>query len=160
LFQEIREARGLAYSVAGWYRTGRRLQDEASMGAYIGTQSDKTHDAVDTLLKVLGGDIDANRLAQTKTAMESSYLSDRTAPRFVAAMVYGWRDRGLTADPRAKEYAAAAQVTQAELGAWLKKALAGRSIISIVGPAKSIDRSRLEKLGAVTETAVKSLFSY
>ena len=49
LYQEVREARGLAYTTFGGYSTGQHKTDLASAFAYIGTQGDKTHDAFDAI---------------------------------------------------------------------------------------------------------------
>src|SRR5262249_44520653 len=107
LFQEVREARGLAYTVFGGYGTGGKKADDAAVFAYVGTQSDKAHDAVDAVLATLRQAVDDKRFALAKDALAESYRVDRIAPRAIAAAVYRWQDEGESADPRAARYARA-----------------------------------------------------
>ena len=52
VFQELREARALAYSVGAVYATGSRKGDENIMSGAIGCQADKTPEALDAFLEL------------------------------------------------------------------------------------------------------------
>ena len=160
LFQEIREARGLAYSVAGWYSSSSRKKDETSVGAYMGTQSDKTKDAMTTLLDVLKRPIDDKRLAKVRASMEAARTSDRTSPRSISSVVYAWKYRGVDSDPREKDYQNAMKVSKEELQKWIKSTMKSRAIISVVGPKNSIDLKHLSTLGKLNKVKADSLFNY
>jgi len=160
LFQEVREARGLAYSVFGGYGAGLKSADAASLSAYVGTQADKAHDAIDAVLATLAQPLDDKRFAQAKDALAESYRVDRIAPRDIATAVYRWQEQGETSDPRAARYARAAAVDRPALERWMNAALAGPMILSITGDHGKLDDARLEKLAPVTRVPVTKLFGY
>jgi predicted Zn-dependent peptidase len=160
LFQEVREARGLAYTVTGGWGSGLKKADDAALFAYVGTQSDKSHDAVDAVLATLRQGIDDKRFALAKEGLAEKVRVDRIAPRAIAAAVYRWQDEGETGDPRAVRYAQAQKVDRAALERWLKAALAGPVIISITGDHGKLDDARVGKLAPVTLVPVAKLFGY
>ena len=53
VFQELREARALAYSTFARYTTGRRKGEQNQMWGYIACQSDKTPEAVEALIDLI-----------------------------------------------------------------------------------------------------------
>jgi predicted Zn-dependent peptidase len=160
LFQEVREARGLAYTVFGGYSAGLKRSDDASLSAYVGTQADKSHDAIDAVLATLAQPVDDKRFAQAKDALAESYRVDRIAPRDIAAAVYRWEDQGEPADPRAARYARTQSVDRAALEHWMKAALAGPVILSVTGDHGKLDDARLNKLAPVVQVPVTKLFGY
>ena len=160
LFQEVREARGLAYSVFGGYGAGARRADDAQVAAYVGTQGDKAHDAVDAVLATLRGAVDDPRFAQAKDTLAERHRVERIAPRQLAATVYRWEDEGEAADPRAARYALAGQVDRAALERWMKATLARPVIVSIVGDHSKLDDARIGKLAPVTVVPTAKLFGY
>ncbi len=52
-FQEIRESRGLAYSVFSRYNVGAKAEEHDYLTAYLGTQADKQEEALDALVDLL-----------------------------------------------------------------------------------------------------------
>ena len=160
LFQEVREARGLAYTVFGGYSAGLKRSDDASLSAYVGTQSDKSHDAIDAVLATLTQPVDDKRFAQAKDALAESYRVDRIAPRDIAAAVYRWQDQGEPSDPRAARYARTQSVDRAALEHWMRAVLAGPVILSVTGDHGKLDDARLNKLAPVTQVPVTKLFGY
>ena len=160
LYQEVREARGLAYTVRGYYLTGQRERDASSLYAYAGTQADKTHDALDAILETLRQPIDAARLVTAKEALAQAHRVARIPARSLAASVYLWEDQGEKADPRGPRTALALTVTAPLLEQWLAKALRSKVLVSITGDRKRLDDARLAALAPVTEVPVSKLFGY
>jgi predicted Zn-dependent peptidase len=160
LFQEVREARGLAYTVTGGFGTGAKKPDDAVVFAYVATQADKSHDAVDALLATMRRGVDDKRFGQAKDSLAERYRVDRVAPRGIAAVVYRWQDEGESADPRAARFARAQKVDRAGLERWAKAALAGPVIVSITGDHGKLDDTRLKQLAPVTMVPVAKLFGY
>lgn len=160
LYQEVREARGLAYTVFGGFDPGAKKSDDASLYAYAGTQGDKTHDAVDAVLATLRLPIDDKRLAVAKEALAQSHRVDRIPPRGIANVVYAWQDQGEKADPREARVKRALEVDKAGLEKWLKAALAQPVIVSITGDRKKLDEAKLAKLAPVTWVPIAKLFGY
>jgi predicted Zn-dependent peptidase len=160
LFQHVREARGLAYTVFGYYGASNKKQDAASVAAYVGTQGDKTHDAIDAVLEALKQPFDDQRLALAKKTIEETHRVDRIPPRAVANVVYAWEDQGLKSDPREERTKRVLALDKASLEKWTKTAFAGKTTVSLVGDKKKLDDAKVKKLGAVTEVPVSKLFGY
>src|SRR5690606_38263955 len=77
LFQQVREARGLAYAVFGAYRAGSKKQDASALFAYVGTQGDKTHDAIDALLETMRLPYEDSRLQLGRDSIAEGHRVDR-----------------------------------------------------------------------------------
>jgi predicted Zn-dependent peptidase len=160
LFQEVREARGLAYSVTGGYLAGIRKPDASSMFAFVGTQTDKAHDAIDALRDTLHQALDAKRFDNAKVTLTERYRVDRIPPRSVAAAVYSWQDQGASSDPRAARHALADRIDRAALERWMTKVLAGPVVLSITGNHSKLDDARLGTWAPVTMMPIIKLFGY
>jgi predicted Zn-dependent peptidase len=161
VFQEIREARGLAYSAWATFAEGARKVDPSVLLASLGTQGDKTMDALTTLLGLLGNPpITPERLTTAKRALEESYRTTRIEPRAVAATVQSWDDLGEASDPRPRERAQIQAADAAALGRFATDAAKGTTIISVAGDATRFDAAGLAKLGKVVKVEVEQLFGY
>jgi predicted Zn-dependent peptidase len=160
LFQEVREARGLAYTVTGGYGPGARKADAAQLFAYVGTQGDKAKDAIDALIATLRAPLDAKRFAEARDSLTETYRVARIPPRDIASAVYLWEDQGEAKDPRAARYARATAVDQAALERWRTAALARPVILSVTGDHQKLDDAQLGKLAPVTMVPVSQLFGY
>ena len=160
LYQEVREARGLAYTVFGGYGTGAKKADDASLYAYVGTQGDKTQDALDAVQTTLKLPLDDNRLALAKATIAENHRTGRIVPRAIPFVVYGWEDEGLNSDPREDRAKRMAAITKPALAAWIKGALGGKVILSVVGDRKKLDETKLTKLVPLTFVPIPKLFGY
>jgi predicted Zn-dependent peptidase len=161
VFQEIREARGLAYSAFAAYGAGERVGDQAELLAGLGTQGDKTTDALTTMLGLLGKPpITAARLATAKRSIEEGYRTTRIEPRAVAGVFQAWVDLGEPDDPRPRTRRAIDQADAATLAAFSERAASGGTIISVAGDASRFDLATLATLGTVIKVKVEQLFSY
>jgi predicted Zn-dependent peptidase len=161
VFQEIREARGLAYTASSSYDTGRRPQDATGLLGFMSTQADKTPVAVDTFLGLLRTDqIQAERLEAAKLALDQEYRATRIDPRWITRWVTGWDDMGEKSDPRAWEWQTIGKLQHADLSAFAKQFVGAPVIIGIVGDRTRVDLDALEKIGTVHELVPADLFSY
>jgi predicted Zn-dependent peptidase len=160
LYQEVREARGLAYTVSGWYSPGFRKGDDAGLQSYVGTQADKSHDAIDAVLETLAKGLDDKRLETAKDTIGQNFRVDRIPPRAVASSVFVWQDQGEKADPRAARVKRTLAVDKAALAKWIKEALGRKVIVSLSGPKKSLDETKLKKLAPVTWITKDQVFGY
>ena len=160
LYRDVREVRGLAYSVGGGWLPGARAQDDATAYAYIGTQADKTDDAIAAILDVLRAPIDDHRLAEAKQRIEEEHRVERVDPRRLAWTVYGWEDDGARTDPRDARARRVLAVDRAALGAWAKRVVAAKPLVSVVGRRAAVDEAKLAKLAPVTWVPVSRVFAY
>ncbi|MEO8702040.1 MAG: insulinase family protein [Kofleriaceae bacterium] len=160
LYQEVREARGLAYSVSGYYETSPRSVDDAAVSAYAGVQADKVHDALDAMLAALRMPIDDKRLETARETIAQNYRSERIAPRAVAATVYAWQDQGEKSDPRAARVQRTLAVDAPALAQWLKTTLAQSAIVAVIGNKRAISDAKLKAIAPVTWVPIPKLFGY
>lgn len=160
LYQEVREARGLAYTVRGGFSPGGRKGDASALYAYVGTQGNKTHDAIAGVLGTLKMPVDDNRLAIAKETLTQNYRVDRIEPRAIASVVFAWDDQGVKGDPRAERTKRALDVSKADLEKWIKSAIAGPSIVSITGKKGELDPAKLKVLPPVTDVPKDKLFGF
>lgn len=160
VFQELREARGLAYSVGARYLTGTRPKDESRMVGFIGTQTDKTPEAVEAFLALMEDLPESpERFANSQNSIVNQYRTGKLGFREVLGAVRGWERLGLAPDPRKTRYE---RVKAANLDAVLdfhKARIKGRpKLISIVGDTSRIDEERLGKIGTVMIVKPEDVF--
>lgn len=98
LFQEMREARGLVYYAWGVLTAGGRPIDAWALRGGLGTQSDKTAQALAVFLELLARPLDSVRLASTRAAIEQEFRSRRVDPRSSARLVHAWDELGEKTD--------------------------------------------------------------
>lgn len=160
VFQELREARALAYSASARYGQGSRLKDENLMLGAIGTQTDKTVDALDAFIDLIDNMPESEeRFEETVEALLNRYRTSKLSFREVIGAVRGWEELGLEGDPRAESYAKLQTLTFDELKAFQQSHVKDRAkLISIVGDLSIIDTAELARFGSVKEISVDELF--
>jgi predicted Zn-dependent peptidase len=161
IFQEIREARGLAYGAWGYHSMGRRPVDQSAVIAGMGTQTDKTVEALRTMLGLLREvPMQGARLGTAKLSLDEEYRSARFLPRQVAALVLAWDDLGEPGDPRPGNWKVIQTAGETELDAFARRFRDGDLIIAIMGDASRIDMAALAQIAPVEKVTVDKLFSY
>lgn len=161
VFQEIRESRGLAYSAYSTYDSGARPKDASGLLGFMSTQADKTPVAVETFLGLLRStDLQGDRLALAKVAVDQRYRSSRLEPRWIGHWVVSWDELGEPGDPRPWQWQEVAKLGESELEGFAKRFSGGDVIIAIVGDRSRVDLNELRKLAQVQEVKAGDLFSY
>jgi predicted Zn-dependent peptidase len=161
IFQEIREARALAYYSFAYVSTGETLDDEWAMIGGLGTQADKTTGALSVYLELLRErPIDATRLGHTLESIDAQYRSSRVDPRWVTWWVDGWQRLGELEDPRPWEWAEIQKLGAEDITAFAKSYAERSVLVSIVGDRTRVDLAALAKLGTVVEVEAADLVSY
>jgi hypothetical protein len=127
---------------------------------YVGTQSDKTHAAIDAVLETLAKDIDDKRLDTAKQTIAQNHRVDRIAPRGISWAVWGWQDQGVKGDPRDERVKRTLALDKAAFAKWLKAGLARKVLVSVSGPKKSLDEAKLKKLAPITWVSKEKIFGY
>lgn len=138
LFSEVREKRGLCYSVSASYAPEREF---GSVSAYVGTTPERAQEALDVLVGELrrvnepGGAITAAELERTRTGMKSRLIfsGESTGARAGAVASDLYRlGRVRTLGDLAAELDA---VTLEQLNAYAARRSLGRLTVQTVGPA-------------------------
>ncbi len=161
VFQEIRESRGLAYSAYSTYDTGSRPRDASGLLGFMSTQADKTPVAVETFLGLLRStDIQDDRLAVAKVAVDQRYRASRLEPRWIGYWVVSWDELGEKSDPRPWQWQEVGKLADKDLEGFAGRFSGGDVIIAVVGDRSRVDLNELRKLAQVQEVRAEDLFSY
>ncbi|MSS72574.1 MAG: insulinase family protein [Candidatus Latescibacteria bacterium] len=162
VFQELREARALAYAVRANYATGGRKGDQNLMFGEIGCQTDKTPEAVEAFIDLLDNlPVSPERFEVTRLDLLNRYRTSKLGFRDVIGAVRSWERLGVPVDPRRGRFA---QIQAADIDAMLKfhkEHLKSRTkLISIVGDKNKIEIERLRKNGRLIEVGLKDIFVF
>jgi predicted Zn-dependent peptidase len=160
VFQELREARALAYSAYAAYSQGGRADAENLMIGSIGTQTDKTVDAVTAFLDLMENMPQSEpRFEESVNSLINRYRTSKLNFREVIGAVRGWERLELEGDPRRQRYEALQTMTLADLVQFQERHVQNKpKLISIVGDLSIIDVAELEQFGAVKQVQVSDLF--
>jgi predicted Zn-dependent peptidase len=161
VFQELREARALAYSAWGHYFPATRPEDENLLVGFIGCQADKTIEAVKTFLGLMEEmPIDQKRFENAHQAVESIYRTSHVPFRGVPGVVRDWERLGLEQDPRENRFPVIKDATIETLESFYTKHIQPRpKLISIVGDSSKIDMEALSQFGEIIKIEADKIFS-
>jgi len=162
IFQEVREARALAYSAGGGHSTSADKGDETQVWGSLGCQADKTPEAVSLMLKLLG-DFPASdkRFHETAKAVEELYRTNPVQFREIPAVLMDWEDAGITGgDPRPKRFEKALAYTSADLETFARRLKDKPMTVWILGQRDRVGLDRLKTLGEFEEKSLSDLFPY
>lgn len=161
VFQELREARALAYSAGARYVEGGELGEQSIMVGVIGSQADKTVEAVKAFIDLMDNlPVSEERFATTQEALLNQYRTSKIGFRGIAGAVQSWEDLGLIGDPRQRDFRSIQAASLPNLLAFHQDVIANRpKLISIVGDAAKIGLDALEEIAPVRTVAPEEIFS-
>jgi predicted Zn-dependent peptidase len=161
VFQELREARALAYSAFGQYFPASRLKDENLVVGFIGCQADKTIEAVRAFLGLMEKmPLEQNRFDNARQAVESIYRTSKVPFRGVPGIILEWDHIGIEKDPREERFPIIKDATIETLKDFYEKDIQPHEkLISIVGDSSKIDMEALAKFGEITIVKADQIFS-
>jgi predicted Zn-dependent peptidase len=160
IFQEIREARGMAYSAQASWSSSRRPGDASLMWASVGTQPDKAPAVVALLLELLAAPIAPERLARAKAASIEKLRAGRIAFRGIPGTIEQWHRQGLHADPRPARLQALTAATIDDVRRCAAPLASAPLTVAIVGDTQRIDVDALAAIMPVETLSAASLFRY
>ncbi len=162
VFQELREARGLAYSAAAIYNQPSRKGHKEDAYTYIITQNDKMMDCVDEFNKLIANipqSEGAFNLA--KESLIKKYASRRTTRFNVLNSYIMARERGLDYDISSKIYEALPSLKLSDIVNFEKDNMAGKPYrYLILGNENELDMDRLQKIAPVKRVTLEEIFGY
>ena len=163
VFQEIRESKALAYSAYVYAANPERKNSAHFLQAYVGTQPDKLHEAVDAFQTIIENM--PVSLPQIENARQS-VLKQIAAGRIRQADLYWtWRanrDKGFpNRDLREDIYRTLEQAEATDLMNYQRHHIKGRHYTWLVlGERSSLDFKYLRKIGKVVELSLEDVFGY
>lgn len=162
VFQELREARGLAYSASAWYAQPARRTDKECFNTFIITQNDKMMDCVDEFNSLL--DSMPERQAAFELARQSLTKSLATARTTKFAILNAYlaaQKLGLGYDLNRTVYEALPKLKLRDIVDFAKQNIAHKPYRYIIlGNEKELDMKALEKIGPVRKLTTDEIFGY
>lgn len=160
VFQELRESRALAYSAGANYAQGNRLGAENLMLGAIGTQNDKTVEALEAFVDLIDNmPRSRERFEEAVSSQVNRYRTASLSARQIPGTVRGWQRLGLDHDPRPQRFATLMNTRLDDMVRFQQERVANRpKLISIVGDTNRLDMEALEALGQVRILTVDEVF--
>ena len=162
VFQEIREARALAYSANAYYTSPSRANKGHYFQAYVSTQAEKMKEAVNALHEIIEDmPLNENQIEEARLAVLKSIETERYTK---ATPYWAYRnslDRGIETDVRKPMYETISNATIADLKAFQQAHVKGRKFTFLVmGDKEKVDFDFLNSIGEVKELSLEELFGY
>ena len=166
VFQEMREARGLAYTANARYVTPGKKGETYNFNTFIATQNDKMMDAVNAFDEII------NQMPQSEAAFdiakENIIASHRTQRLLGSDVLYYYQNLqkqgyDCTYDPRKDLYEKVQQFTLQDVVDFQNKVIKDRKyVIGILGSEKDLDMKALNpaKYGKVERVSLEDIFGY
>jgi predicted Zn-dependent peptidase len=162
VFQEMREARGLAYSAGASYSSPGKPYRSYYLTTMIATQTDKLADANAAFLEILN---DMPKSEKAFDLAKESILSNiRTARTLRDAIFWNYlnaKEFGYDYDSRKDVFEKVKNMTMADVAAFQEKYVKNRPYTyCILGDTTDIDINFLNSLGKVRKLTQEEIFGY
>ena len=162
VFQEMREARALAYSASAYLSSPSTLKDDYSFYAQIGSQNDKLVQAVEAFDQIINDmPLSDSGFDIAKSNVESTLRTQRTVGAGVLNSYLAAKDLGLT-EPLAKTvFESLDKLSLDDLSATQRKWIKDRTYVyGILGDNTDLDMDFLKTLGPVHSLTLEDIFGY
>ena len=162
VFQELREARGLAYSAAAYYRQPSELPHPEYAMTYIITQNDKMMDCVNEFNNIVGTIPQSEAAFQlAKESLMKKLASRRTVRGAVLNSYMAAQRMGLDYDINSKVYEMLPNLKLQDIVKFEQQSMAGKPYrYLILGDEKELDIEALEKIGPIRRLTLEEIFGY
>ena len=162
VFQELREARGLAYNAYALYVKPNYKGDPEYFMTHVITQNDKMMDCIrqfHSILDTIPESEAAFRIA--KEALTKKLATERTTKfGLINAWIYA-RDRGIDYDENERIYKALPGVTLQDVVRFEQQQMGHKPYrYVILGDEKELDMESLEKIGPIRRLSTEEIFGY
>jgi predicted Zn-dependent peptidase len=162
VFQEIREAKALAYSTYAMYSAPSRKDRAHYLRAYVGTQPDKLADALPALLRIIEHmPVIETQIEHARQSLLRRISTERVLPSRLYWTARSYRDLGIGHDFRRDIYERLQNSRLEDLLAFQQQYVKGRAFTFLVlGSRKHIDMELLASFGPVRELSMEEVFGY
>ena len=162
VFQEMREARGLAYSSSARLLEPEHKDDSYKYFAFIATQNDKMQTAIQAFDEIINEMPESEAAFNiAKEALITSIRTQRITGRRILSSYKSTREMGLTEHRSKKIYEVLPTLTLEDVKATQDKWVEGRTYhYGILGDIKDLDTKYLRTLGPVKVLTLEEIFGY
>ncbi|NMW20120.1 MAG: insulinase family protein [Chlorobiaceae bacterium] len=162
VFQELREAKALAYSVFSVYKAPKQQKEHNFIVSYIGTQADKLPEALDGITILM------NKLPKSPelfASAQNGILQKISTERLTKTEVlFNYEEAvrlGHDYDIRKDIYRDAACLNLTDIEKFHKEHFVNKKhVMLVLGKKENLDMETLRKYGTVKELELKDIFGY
>ena len=162
VFQEMREARGLAYNAYAAYVTPSYKDQKEYFFTHIITQNDKMMDAVGHFLEILNDMPESEQAFNIAKESVAKRLASMRTTKF--GLINAWLNaqmRGIDYDLNERIYNALPNVTLQDIVKFEQEQMANKPYrYVILGDENELDMKALEQLGPVRRLSTEEIFGY
>ncbi|MCD7970548.1 MAG: insulinase family protein [Alistipes sp.] len=162
VFQEMREARGLAYMAYSYLVNPSRASLPYYVQVVIATQNDKMTEAIDAFQDILN-DLPESEVAfeLAKESLLASLRTERTIKANVLNTYLRNEDLGIDYDRNMVRFETIPSLTLEDVKQFYKEWIKDREYYyCILGDLEDLDMEKLESLGPVTVLTLEEVFGY
>lgn len=162
VFQELREARGLAYSAAASYIYPSRKNGTNGFMTYIISQNDKLGECISTFNEIIEQmPKNEHAFGLAKDAILKRLATERTSRFAVLSSYLANREMGLDHEMNEDIYNKVKDMTLDDVIKFQEENVKGRTYkYFVLGDEKELDMSLLESVGPVHRLTLKDIFGY
>ena len=162
VFQEMREARALAYSAGARLVPPSYKDNNYYFMARIGSQNDKLKDAVEAFDEIINNMPQSDRAFEiAKTGIEGVLRTSRTNGAAVLNSYIAAKELGIDEPVDKLVYEKLPSLTMDDVVAIQQKYVKGRTYFyGILGDPKDLDMNYLRTLGPVQNVTLDEIFGY
>ena len=162
VFQEMREARGLAYNAWAFYRTPSKKGELEYFMTHIITQNDKMMDCINQFREILDRMPQSEAAFQiSKDALTKQMASQRTTKFNVILAYINAKRRGYDFDINKQVYENLQGLTLKDISDFEQANIAGKSgCYYILGDEKELDIKSLEQVAPIRRVSLEEIFGY
>jgi predicted Zn-dependent peptidase len=161
VFQQVREARGLAYAAHAGHTAGGQLGDQNLIWASAASRPDRAAEAAAVMLGILREfPLEPHRFERAKASAIERLLGARIGFRGYGFAAESWRLRGQTEDPRPQALAELRSFTLDDLARYAAPLADAGLALVCVGDTSRMDLAALAALGPVEQRSLDELVVY
>jgi len=162
VFQEMREARGLAYNASAWYSSPSWKDRKESFSTHIITQNDKMTDCINHFQEILNQmPVSENGFNIAKDAVTKRIASERTTKLSIFYAYLMAQRLGLSCSLNEIIYRNLPNVTLQDMVQFEKSTIANRPYhYMILGDEQQLDLGTLENIGPVRRLTTEQIFGF
>jgi predicted Zn-dependent peptidase len=162
VFQELREAKGLAYSAFARYSTPSRPMRSHYISSFIGTQNDKLPEAMGGMADLINNMPESERSFKTaQEAIEEKIRTERITKTSILFNYERAKRMGHDYDIRRDVFAQVPQMEFNDLKTFQEKYLKDKNYhILVLGKSAELDMETLEKYGELQFLTLEEIFGY
>jgi len=162
VFQELREAKALAYSVLSIYRTPKQKDKHSYIFSYIGTQADKLPEALEGISELMKRLPESPELfLSAKNGILQKISTERLTRTEVLFSYEEAKRLGINHDIRKDVFKGAQSMTLDDIKAFHRDHFKNRNFVMLVlGNKEQLDLKTLQKYGSIKELSLETIFGY